>query len=88
VAPSTVWEILKKAGIGPVPRRDGPGWAEFLRSQAQEILVVSERFAAEVPGVAGAGATVLERLQAGISGPLAALEGRNLTTVPGRSRST
>jgi hypothetical protein len=35
VAPSTVWQILKNAGISPAPRRDGPGWAEFLRSQAQ-----------------------------------------------------
>jgi putative transposase len=35
VAPSTVWRILKSAGINPAPRRDGPGWAEFLRSQAQ-----------------------------------------------------
>jgi putative transposase len=33
VAPSTVWQILKDAGVGPAPRRDGPGWAEFLRSQ-------------------------------------------------------
>ena len=33
VAPSTVWQILKDAGIGPAPRRDGPGWAEFLRSR-------------------------------------------------------
>jgi putative transposase len=32
VAPSTVWQILKDAGIGPAPRRDAPGWAEFLRS--------------------------------------------------------
>ena len=40
VAPSTVWEILKDAGIGPAPRRDGPGWAEFLRSQAQGILAL------------------------------------------------
>jgi putative transposase len=24
----------------PAPRRDGPGWAEFLRSQAQAILAV------------------------------------------------
>jgi transposase len=39
VAPSTVWRILKNAGIDPAPRRDGPGWAEFLRSQAQGILV-------------------------------------------------
>ncbi len=27
VAPSTVWEILKKHGIDPAPRRTGPGWA-------------------------------------------------------------
>jgi putative transposase len=40
VAPSTVWEILKNAGIDPAPRRDGPGWPEFLRSQAQGILAL------------------------------------------------
>jgi transposase len=40
VAPSTVWQILKDAGIGPAHRRDGPGWAEFLRSQAQAILAL------------------------------------------------
>jgi transposase len=40
VAPSTVWQILKDAGIDTAPRRDGPGWAEFLRSQAQGILAL------------------------------------------------
>jgi transposase len=40
VAPSTVWQILKNAGISPAPRRDGPGWAEFLRSQARGILAL------------------------------------------------
>ena len=40
VAPSTVWRILKNAGIDPAPRRGGPGWAEFLRSQAQGILAL------------------------------------------------
>ena len=40
MAPSTVWQILKDAGIDPAPRRDGPGWAEFLRSQAQAILAL------------------------------------------------
>jgi len=40
VAPSTVWQILKSAGIDPAPRRDGPGWAEFPRSQAQGILAL------------------------------------------------
>jgi putative transposase len=38
VAASTVWEILKNAGIGPAPRRTGPGWSQFLRSQAEAIL--------------------------------------------------
>ena len=40
VAASTVWQILKRAGIDPAPRRDGPGWPEFLRSQAQGILAL------------------------------------------------
>ena len=35
---STVWEILKKAGIDPAPRRTGPAWSLFLRSQAEMIL--------------------------------------------------
>jgi putative transposase len=38
VAASTVWEILKSAGIGPAPRRTGPSWSQFLRSQAEAIL--------------------------------------------------
>ena len=40
VAPSTVWQILKSAGINLAPRRGGPSWAEFLRSQAQGILAL------------------------------------------------
>lgn len=38
MAPSTVWEILTKAGIPPTPPRAGPTWAQFLHSQAQAIL--------------------------------------------------
>ena len=38
IAASTAWEILKKAGIEPVPRRTGPTWSQFLRSQAETIL--------------------------------------------------
>ena len=38
VAASTAWEILKKAGIDPAPRRTGPTWPQFLRSQAEAIL--------------------------------------------------
>jgi putative transposase len=37
-APSTVWEILTKAGIPPAPRRAGPTWAQFLHAQAQAII--------------------------------------------------
>jgi putative transposase len=40
VAPSTVWQILKDAGIDPAPRWDGPGWAEFPPSQARAILAL------------------------------------------------
>jgi transposase InsO family protein len=40
VAPPTVWRILKRAGIDPALRRGGPGWAEFLRSQAHGILAL------------------------------------------------
>ena len=35
-----MWQILKDARIDPAPRRGGPGWAEFLRSQAQGILAL------------------------------------------------
>src|SRR5258708_1809177 len=38
IAPSMVWEILTKAGIDPAPRRTGPTWAQFLRSQAEAII--------------------------------------------------
>jgi transposase InsO family protein len=38
VAPSTVWEILKKHGIDPAPRRNGPSWSQFLRTQAEAII--------------------------------------------------
>jgi len=38
LAPSTVWLILKRAGIDPAPRREGPSWREFLRAQAHGIL--------------------------------------------------
>jgi putative transposase len=38
VAASTVWEILKDAGIDPAPERTSITWAAFLRSQAQAVL--------------------------------------------------
>jgi transposase len=38
VAPSTVWEILRQAGIDPAPQRSATTWATFLRTQAQALL--------------------------------------------------
>ena len=38
VAPATVWNILRKAGLDPAPRRTGPSWREFGRTQARTIL--------------------------------------------------
>jgi transposase len=38
IAPSTVWQILKNAGIDPAPRRAGETWRAFLAAQATTIL--------------------------------------------------
>ncbi len=38
VAASTVWEILREAGIDPAPERSCSTWAGFLRSQADALL--------------------------------------------------
>jgi putative transposase len=38
VAASTVWEILKEAGLDPAPERSSTTWAAFLRGQAEAIL--------------------------------------------------
>ena len=40
LAPSTVWQILKDAGIDPAPRRAGQTWRAFLAGQATTILAV------------------------------------------------
>jgi putative transposase len=38
VAASTVWEILRQAGIDPAPERASTTWASFLRSQADALI--------------------------------------------------
>jgi transposase InsO family protein len=35
---STIRRILRHAGLGPAPRRTGPTWSEFLRSQGRGVL--------------------------------------------------
>ena len=38
IAASTVWKILRAAGIDPARDRTGPTWIEFIRSQAAGII--------------------------------------------------
>jgi hypothetical protein len=38
VAASTVWQILREAGIAPFPDRTSRTWASFLRPQAHTLL--------------------------------------------------
>jgi putative transposase len=38
IAASTVWKILRQAGVDPAPRRSGPTWKQFLSTQAHTIL--------------------------------------------------
>jgi putative transposase len=37
VPPSTVRDILKRAGLDPAPRRSGPTWGQFLKAQAEGV---------------------------------------------------
>ena len=38
VSATSVKKVLLAAGLDPAPRRDGPSWSEFLRSQAEGII--------------------------------------------------
>ena len=38
VSPTTIRRLLARAGLGPAPRRSGPGWREFLGAQAASIV--------------------------------------------------
>lgn len=40
VSATKIRTLLRRAGLGPAPRRGGPTWSEFLRAQAQGILAL------------------------------------------------
>jgi putative transposase len=40
VSATKIRTLLRANGLGPAPRRDGPTWSGFLRSQAQAILAL------------------------------------------------
>ena len=51
LAPSTVWEILKRHGIEPAPDRDHTTWSGFWRGQAQAIIACDFFTATTLNGV-------------------------------------
>jgi putative transposase len=38
VSATTIRNLLRTSRLGPAPRRTGPGWTQFLRSQAQGVM--------------------------------------------------
>jgi putative transposase len=38
VSKGSVANVLRRHGLPPAPRREGPTWVEFLRSQAKGLL--------------------------------------------------
>ena len=40
IGASTVWSILQRAGVAPVPQRTAVSWRLFLRAQAKGVLAV------------------------------------------------
>ena len=38
IAASTIWKILRAAGINPTRDRTGPSWSEFIKSQSKAII--------------------------------------------------
>jgi putative transposase len=40
VSATAVRTVLRRHGLGPAPRRSGPSWSEFLKSQAHGVLAV------------------------------------------------
>ncbi|MEU1600072.1 hypothetical protein ABZ468_46715 [Streptomyces sp. NPDC005708] len=40
VVVSTVWEIVRRAGVDPAPQRADRSWVKFLKAQAAGILAV------------------------------------------------
>ena len=40
VSATTIRTVLRANGLGPAPRRSGPTWSEFLRSQGRGIVAL------------------------------------------------
>jgi hypothetical protein len=42
VSATTIANLLRRAGLGPAPRRLGPSWSEFLQAEAYGLLARGE----------------------------------------------
>src|SRR6266511_3245704 len=42
VSATTIASLLRRAGLGPAPRRIGPSWSQFLRAEAYGLLTRAE----------------------------------------------
>src|SRR5438067_10445783 len=51
VSATSVRRILRRHGVEPAPRRDGPSWTQFLRAQAGGLLA-TDFFTVETVGLA------------------------------------
>jgi putative transposase len=51
VSATSVRRILRRDGLGPAPRRGGPSWSQFLRTQASGLLAM-DFFTVETVGLA------------------------------------
>src|SRR5437588_13126045 len=51
VSATSVRNIFRRHGLGPAPRRSGPSWTQFLRSQAAGVLAC-DFFTVETVGLA------------------------------------
>ena len=60
IAAPAVWGILKTNSTGPAPRRTGPSWSQFLRSQAEAILACDFFTAGLLDGAQAYVLTVIE----------------------------
>jgi putative transposase len=40
IGASTVWAIMRRAGVDPAPTRLAVSWRQFLRAQAKGVLAV------------------------------------------------
>jgi putative transposase len=40
IGASSVWTILRRAGVDPAPKRSGLSWRRFLRAQAASVLAL------------------------------------------------